>query len=178
MIRSSRPRSRRSSRRRVDVWCLTGDDTLSDHRPRQIIIPVMTGDDSDTGAASPREEGLYQRVGGDAYFVALVDHFYQGVQDDPVLRPIYPSNLAPGKANLAAFLAQYWGGPPDYSATRGHPRLRMRHFRFSIGHQERDAWVRHMTEVVRNSPASTADADALIAYFESAATMLINQPTS
>jgi hemoglobin len=139
----------------------------------------MTDDnrDSDTGPAGLPGETLYQRVGGDAYFVALVDRFYQGVEDDPVLRPVYPNNLEPGKANLAAFLAQYWGGPPNYSARRGHPRLRMRHFRFAIGHRERDAWVRHMTNAVRNSPASATDANALISYFESAATMLINQPT-
>ena len=31
------------------------------------------------------------------------------------------------------FLAQYWGGPPDYSAEKGHPRLRMRHAPFAIG---------------------------------------------
>ena len=139
----------------------------------------MTGDDRnpDTGHASLPEETLYQRVGGDAYFVALVERFYQGVEDDPVLRPIYPKHLAPGKVNLASFLAQYWGGPPEYSARRGHPRLRMRHFRFAIGHRERDAWVHHMTNAVRNSPASAEDAEALVAYFESAATMLINQPT-
>lgn len=121
------------------------------------------------------DENLYQRVGGDAYFAALVERFYKSVEGDPVLRPLYPGELGPGKANLAAFLAQYWGGPPDYSARRGHPRLRMRHFGFAIGPRERDAWVHHMVEAVRNSPASTADAEALITYFDSAATMMINQ---
>jgi hemoglobin len=131
----------------------------------------------DTASTSQPVESLYQRVGGDAYFVALVDRFYKDVEDDPLLRSVYPQDLEPGKANLAAFLAQYWGGPPNYSARRGHPRLRMRHFRFAIGPGERDAWVHHMTEAVKSIPASTADAEALIAYFESAATMLINQPT-
>ena len=92
-----------------------------------------------------------------------------------MLRPIYPADLVPGKANLAAFLAQYWGGPPSYSARRGHPRLRMRHFPFAIGTAERDAWVGHMVDAVRESPARQDDADALVAYFEQAATMLVNQ---
>jgi hemoglobin len=137
----------------------------------------MTNDTSDTTATSPPAESLYQRVGGDAYFQALVERFYTHVEDDPVLRPIYPKDLGPGRANLAAFLAQYWGGPPTYSANRGHPRLRMRHFRFPIGQWERNAWVGHMVEAVRASDASPADAEALISYFDSAATMLINQPT-
>jgi len=122
-----------------------------------------------------RLTSVHERVGGDAYFVALVERFYARVEDDPVLRPIYPANLEPGKANLAAFLAQYWGGPPSYSARRGHPRLRMRHFPFAIGTAERDAWVRHMVDAVRESTAGPDDAEALVAYFEQAATMLVNQ---
>jgi hemoglobin len=119
---------------------------------------------------------LYDRVGGASYFLALVDRFDDGVERDPALRPLYPADLRPGKANLAGFLAQYWGGPPDYSARRGHPRLRMRHFRFAIGTRERDAWVRHMAAAVLESQASPEDAQALVEYFEGAATMLVNQP--
>lgn len=139
----------------------------------------MTTDDSDTNdiTTSPAAETLYQRVGGDAYFQALVERFYTSVEHDPVLRPLYPNDLRPGKANLGAFLAQYWGGPPDYSARRGHPRLRMRHFRFPISQRERDAWVGHMVEAVQTSDACPADAEALISYFDSAATMLMNKPT-
>ena len=118
---------------------------------------------------------LYDRVGGEAYFLELVERFYNRVEGDPVLRPIYPPNLEPGKANLAAFLAQYWGGPPNYNARRGHPRLRMRHFRFVIGARERDAWVHHMVEAVRESQASQPDIQALVVYFERTATMLVNQ---
>jgi hemoglobin len=91
-------------------------------------------------------------------------------------RALYPADLEPGKANLAGFLAQHWGGPPEYSARRGHPRLRMRHFRFAIGPRERDAWVRHMVAAVRASDAAPDDAQALVEHFEGAATMLVNQP--
>jgi hemoglobin len=118
---------------------------------------------------------LYARVGGEPFFRALVDRFYEAVERDPLLRPLYPPNLEPGKTNLAGFLAQYWGGPPRYSARRGHPRLRMRHARFPIGRPQRDAWLRHMTDAARTSSASPEDVAALIAYFESAATMLVNR---
>jgi hemoglobin len=118
---------------------------------------------------------LYERVGGDAFFVSLVDHFYAGIEDDPLLRPLYPDDLGPPRRHLALFLVQYWGGPRTYSEERGHPRLRMRHFPFRIGQAERDAWLGHMRAAVEASPASAADADALMAYFESTATSLINQ---
>ena len=119
---------------------------------------------------------LCERVGGEAFFTALVERFYAGVENDPLLRPLYPRDLSAPKRHLALFLAQYWGGPQTYSTERGHPRLRMRHFRFRIGQAERDAWLLHMRAAVEESGASAADADALNAYFETAATSLMNQP--
>ncbi|MDQ6746533.1 MAG: globin [Candidatus Dormibacteraeota bacterium] len=117
---------------------------------------------------------LYERVGGRGWFDQLVDRFYAGVEQDPVLRPLYPEDLAPGKAHLAGFLAQYWGGPPEYQAERGHPRLRRRHLPFSIGRRERDAWVRHMAAAVTAGELSESDREEVLAYFDNAATGLIN----
>ncbi|HEX8968707.1 MAG TPA: globin [Chloroflexota bacterium] len=119
---------------------------------------------------------LYRRVGGDAFFTRLVEHFYQGVETDSLLRPLYPEDLGPPRRRLALFLAQYWGGPDAYSAERGHPRLRMRHLRFGIGRAQRAAWLDHMRAAVEASDASPADAKALLEYFEQAATSLLNRP--
>jgi hemoglobin len=121
------------------------------------------------------ERSLYERVGGDDFFHALVERFYRGVESDPVLRPIYPEDLGPSRFNLAEFLVQYWGGPPRYNSRRGHPRLRMRH-PFPIGRREREAWLRHMTEAVEESGAPPAEAEELLAYFRKATLMLVNQP--
>jgi hemoglobin len=88
---------------------------------------------------------LYEAVGGEETFRRLVQRFYQGVAEDPVLRPVYPAqNLGPAQEHLALFLIQYWGGPRTYDELRGHPRLRMRHAPFRIGEAERDAWLHHM----------------------------------
>src|SRR6185312_2016460 len=115
------------------------------------------------------------RVGGEPFFVALVDRFYNQVESDPVLRPLYPVDMAPSRRHLALFLAQYWGGPATYNAERGHPRLRMRHTPFAIGQPERDAWLEHMLAAVSASTADTADKTALREYFETAASSLVNQ---
>ena len=117
---------------------------------------------------------MFDRAGGGAFFVELVERFYRSVESDVLLRPMYPDDLEPGKTYLAAFLAQYWGGPPFYSMERGHPRLRQRHFRFSIGHQERDAWVSHMRAAVASMGLSAEDESEMVDYFEQAATMMIN----
>jgi hemoglobin len=117
---------------------------------------------------------LYERVGGSDFFVALVERFYAGVEADPVLRRLYPDDLGPGKRALTLFLIQYWGGPTTYSDEKGHPRLRMRHFPFTIGTAERDRWFHHMQESVRASDAGPAERDELLAYFDMAATAMIN----
>ena len=119
---------------------------------------------------------MYERVGGLGFFVTLIERFYELAAADPVLRPVYPSDLGPPTAHLAAFLAQYWGGPPQYTAERGHPRLRMRHARFAIGQDERDAWMGHMSAALRSMDVPPEDAAELSEYFEETATFLINRP--
>ena len=84
---------------------------------------------------------FYERVGGDSFFVDLVDAFYVGVEVNENLRPMYPEDLTESKRFLALFLAQYFGGPAAYNAERGHPRLRMRHDPFRITKKARDAWL-------------------------------------
>jgi hemoglobin len=123
-------------------------------------------------------DALFDRVGGESFFVDLVDRFYLGVAGDPLLRPLYPDDLRESSEHLALFLMQYWGGPATYSEQRGHPRLRMRHAPFVIGPAERAAWLRHMNRALDDlrdaSRVSEADAGELRAYLEMAATTLVN----
>ena len=96
-------------------------------------------------ARMPDEPTPYDRMGGAAFFDALVHHFYEGVAGDPVLRPMYPEgDLQPAERRLRLFLTQYWGGPTTYSDERGHPRLRMRHNPYVIDDDARDRWLDHM----------------------------------
>ena len=123
-------------------------------------------------------DALFDRVGGPAFFVDLVDRFYLGVAGDPLLRPLYPDDLKESSDHLALFLMQYWGGPPTYNDQRGHPRLRMRHAPFVIGPAERDAWLRHMHEALGELHAAErindADAEEFGAYLDMAAHQLVN----
>ena len=119
---------------------------------------------------------LYDRVGGDQFFLGLVDRFYLGVAADPLLRPLYPERLEESKEHLAMFLVQYWGGPKTYGEVRGHPRLRMRHAPFVIGSGERAAWLRHMTAAVKAASLPPEDEQELLDYFEMAARSLVNAP--
>ncbi|MDQ1601504.1 MAG: hemoglobin [Actinomycetota bacterium] len=120
---------------------------------------------------------FYDAVGGEETFRRLVHHFYDGVAEDPLLRPLYPEpDLAGAEERLRMFLVQYWGGPRTYQEQRGHPRLRMRHAPFAIGIAERDAWLRHMRAAVDSLDLPESAAVMLWDYLEMAAHSMVNQP--
>lgn len=119
---------------------------------------------------------IYELAGGEAAFFRLVQRFYEGVANDAVLRPLYPDDLSEAERNTALFLIQFCGGPATYSAQKGHPRLRMRHYPFAIGQKERDAWVFQMNRAVESEIENEAVRAYLHQYFERTATFLINRP--
>lgn len=125
----------------------------------------------------PRDEqiSLYEAVGGEETFRRLVHLFYQGVAQDPLLRPLYPDeDLSAAEDKLRMFLVQYWGGPRTYSEQRGHPRLRMRHAPFRIGTAERDAWLGHMRAALDELQLAQDHDRTLWNYLTYAAMTLVN----
>lgn len=123
---------------------------------------------------------FYDEVGGHETFRQLVDVFYAGVADDPVLAPMYPEeDLAPAAERLLMFLEQYWGGPTTYSQRRGHPRLRMRHAPFHVNPDARDRWLTHMRAAVDSLELAPVHETTLWDYLERAAHAMVNtfEPT-
>lgn len=119
---------------------------------------------------------LYERAGGTPFFEALVGHFYAGVADDPLIRPLYPeADLGPAQHRLTLFLIQYWGGPRTYDEERGHPRLRMRHAPFAIGPLERDRWLIHMRAAIEAMAPTEDVAAELERYIDMAAEAMRNR---
>jgi hemoglobin len=122
-------------------------------------------------------DSFFAEIGGEDAFRRLVHHFYTGVAEDPVLRPLYPdADLGPAEERLRMFLVQYWGGPRTYSEQRGHPRLRMRHAPFRVGTRERDAWLRHMRAAVDTLELTPIQDETLWKYLTMAAQSLVNTP--
>ena len=120
---------------------------------------------------------VYEAAGGMPFFEALVDRFYEGVVNDPVLLRLYPEpeDLSGARHRLTLFLAQYWGGPPTYGEERGHPRLRMRHAPFAIGPDERDRWLVHMRAAVASLAPEPVIREKLEEYFAFAAESMRNR---
>lgn len=121
-------------------------------------------------------EAIYAKLGGERTFFDLVDRFYEEVEQDDALRPMYPADLTDSKRHLALFLIQLFGGPADYRAERGHPALKLRHHPFEIDQTARDRWLRHMSLAVDQVVQDDAIKRELTSYFDRAATALINWP--
>jgi hemoglobin len=90
-------------------------------------------------------ESPYVEIGGGEAVQALSHAFYDRIEaESPTLRSMLPRNTATSREKLYEFLTGWLGGPQLYIEKRGHPRLRMRHFPFTIGEAEADEWVRCM----------------------------------
>ena len=117
---------------------------------------------------------IFDAVGGAPWFEKMIDRFYDAVETDLVLRPMYPDDLTDSRDHMVKFLSQYWGGPTTYSEERGHPRLRMRHAPFVITAAAKDVWLHHMLAAVRAGDLHPELEQRMVEYFETAATHMVN----
>lgn len=119
---------------------------------------------------------LYQLVGGIDACRRLSVAFYARVGQDPVLRPLFPASMRCAIDALTAFLAQFLGGPNEYSERRWSLSLREAHQRFKIGQAERDAWLENMLRALDDVGIEQPANDVLRQFFASASADLINHP--
>ena len=123
----------------------------------------------------------FERIGGAASVVALVERFYDAVDElEPDLARLHPCEE--GKVSRASrerfslFLIGWLGGPQDYMQLHGHPRLRLRHAHVPVDERMRDAWLRCM-RVALADPSIDADLrTALDRRFAELANFLRNHP--
>lgn len=124
---------------------------------------------------APAPDSFHALVGGSETFRRLVDAFYAGVAQDPLLKPMYPEeDLGPAAERLRMFLEQYWGGPTTYSEQRGHPRLRMRHHPYKVNPEARDRWLAHMRAALDSLELPPLQHATLWDYLERAAHAMVN----
>jgi hemoglobin len=93
----------------------------------------------------------YERLGGEAAVRALVDRFYDLMDLEPAcagIRRLHPPALDDSRDKLFWFLSGWLGGPPLYAQKKGHPMLRARHLPYAIGIEERDQWLRCMSQAM------------------------------
>lgn len=93
---------------------------------------------------APDQSTPYELIGGEAAVRQLVDRFYDLMDSAPeaaTIRALHAKSLKASREKLFLFFSGWMGGPQLYVERFGHPKLRMRHFPFSIGAKERDEWL-------------------------------------
>jgi hemoglobin len=102
--------------------------------------------DNEAATATP-----FELIGGEPSVRELIDRFYDLMDREPAyagIRSLHPPDLAASRDKLFWYLCGWLGGPQHYAERFGHPMLRARHLRFSIGVSERDQWMSCMTRAM------------------------------
>ena len=88
---------------------------------------------------------------------ALIERFYEVMfATEPALTQLHRTGPdgrvdAAMRQRFAMFVIGWLGGPQDYIAAHGHPRLRMRHARVKVDSAMRDAWLRCMQQALNET---------------------------
>jgi hemoglobin len=123
----------------------------------------------------------YDRLGGEAAVRAIVERFYDAMAElEPELARLHPCDergqvVRPSRDRFALFFIGWLGGPQDYVAAHGHPRLRMRHARVPVDTAMAGAWMRCMMHALDTSGVERDVRDFLEVRLMEVAMFLRNQ---
>lgn len=115
----------------------------------------------------------YETIGPN-HIKKLIYDFYQGIQTDELLSPLYRDGFDLAEERLHLFMMQYLGGPETYSEKRGHPRLRKRHVHFPMNEETKNRWLHHMNKALQQSKMQEIHKKYLGDYFTKTAEFLIS----
>lgn len=124
-------------------------------------------------------ETPYALLGGDAGVRGLVDRFYDLMEEIPEyhgIRKLHPQDLSTSSEKLYRFLSGWLGGPSLYIEKYGPPMLRARHLPFTIGIDERDAWLACMLQAMEDKGIDELLRLALLKAFHGTADWMRNKP--
>ncbi|MEM6316200.1 MAG: globin [Bacteroidota bacterium] len=94
------------------------------------------------------ENTIYEELGKEN-LEKLVHKFYELVLANEVISPLFDTDMTIVKAKQIAFLTQFFGGPPLYNETYGHPRMKMRHLPHKITEAAAIEWLKCMNAAIR-----------------------------
>jgi hemoglobin len=96
----------------------------------------------------------YERFGGEPAVLRLVEAFYAAMDQRPdaqTIRAMHARDLTQTKRVLVSYFCEWLGGPRQYSAERGQPRLRRVHMPFDIDEAAALAWLACMQQALNET---------------------------
>jgi hemoglobin len=92
-----------------------------------------------TDAVEPVPPSLYDWAGGGPAFRRLIDAFYDRVEHDELLSPLFPCGVGEDhRAHVTAWWSEVFGGPAEYTERLGgYERMISKHLRLGITPEQR-----------------------------------------
>lgn len=118
-------------------------------KPRNPVVP-----DINPAEIRGPSRDIYTAMGRDNIDRMLED-FYRELGTSPIAA-MFPKDLVASSRKSAAFFAQLFGGPQDYTERYGSPRMRARHMAFRITPQAREVWLACFERVLARAVADYA----------------------
>jgi hemoglobin len=124
----------------------------------------MTADDS------TKTPTLYEWAGGETAIRRLMDTFYDKVEADDLLSPLFPGGVhEEHRANVTAWWSEVFGGPARYTEELGGYENMVAHHRgLGITPEQRFRFASLMSQAADDAdlPADPEFRSALVAYLE------------
>lgn len=111
----------------------------------------------------------FDRIGGRAPIAAMVDRFYDLMEQDQAyaeLRAIHAADLTPMRASLTDFLVAWMGGPRDWFAARPGACIMSAHAAMpGVDMKTATQWVLAMKRAAEETIPDPEFTDAMVASF-------------
>ena len=129
----------------------------------------------DTDYMMKPQASRFERLGGREVLAGIVRNFYERVERDPELRPIFPADLGLGRDKQLAFLEQWLGGEPCYTQRYGEPALRLRHQPFAITERGAKRWLKHFEAALKECAVDEDLVSEILEGLEPIAQRMVNR---
>ena len=116
----------------------------------------------------------FERLGGREVLHRIIDDFYERIDADAELRPIFPDDLVPGREKQKLFLEQWLGGEPLYERAHGPPMMRRRHLPFAITVPAAERWLTHFGAALAASGTDEGLAEEIMTALRPVAMRMVN----
>jgi hemoglobin len=120
--------------------------------------------------AEPGTPTLYEWAGGREAFERLIEAFYDRVEDDALISPLFPGGVSrEHRDHVILWWSEVFGGPADYTEQLGgYPRMAEKHRDLGITPEQRLRFATLMSAAAddANLPDDPEFRSAFIAYVE------------
>ncbi|MDP0926358.1 group II truncated hemoglobin [Paracoccus onubensis] len=124
--------------------------------------------------AAQQKQSLYDKLGGEDGIRALVEEFYDIVEQDEAAKELHLLHLqgagvAHSREEQFNYLCGFFGGPQYYVMKHRHSRLKDIHEHVPVGPEMRDLWLECMKKAIANLGIDGDLASLLMRHFSTAA---------